>query len=475
MDLGTFTIQKNYSLSPSLTPSITSSALHQNSDGTYSTTAPYSTGVAAIMKDADVPVNTRQAVTKNLTNTYGVSTQTQKKKSITSSHSSQVEKITFSRKAFPKESSFLYTNTVKNPSDHYSTTTSRMAQIQKNSGVVSTSFAGTKNVHSGVENAQRVTTKGGSKGPKSVLKIIGGENPSISGVNKSEQIVKKGFVRNDVVGLISVYETSNNNTRLCSDNRDRGNGNLIKSVIAITNNGKSYRIGINNNNNNDNHSMSNIISDNDSTDGDVSTVFYYHTASVYALAVEKNIPQYEVHSSNVERTFFATGGDDKWLQIWCSKKREMIVRVRTDKPIKCLDFDTNNNYIAVGYNNGSFGIYEFVKTEIKNRLLTAQNNRNANSVVYSLLTACENVGKLKEEISDIKFSPNNKMIAVASHDDVIDMYVLTIIFYITSLFYKSVCPFFVLLIFLTYLVILRLFDFVHLVLFNYLFIIIYHL
>ena len=120
VDLGTFTIQKNYSLSPSLTPSITSSALHQNSDGTYSTTAPYSTGVAAIMKDADVPVNTRQAVTKNLTNTYGVSTQTQKKKSITSSHNSQVEKITFSRKAFPKDfSPYLYKE-MKTPSEKLS-------------------------------------------------------------------------------------------------------------------------------------------------------------------------------------------------------------------------------------------------------------------------------------------------------------------------------------------------------------------
>ena len=399
------------------------------------------------MNDADTPVTTRQMIRNNSSNTYGVSTQTQKKKSTASSHSSQVDKITFSRKSFPKESSFLYTNTVKNPSDHYATTSSRMTQ--KYVGVVSTSSAGTKNVHSGVENAQRIATKGGPKGPKSVLKIVGGENPSISGVNKSEQIVKNGFVRNDVVGLISVFETSNNNTRLCSDSRDRGNGNLIKSVIALTNNGKSYRIGINNQNqnnnnnniNNNNHSMSSIISNNESTDGDVSTVLYYHTASVYALAVEKNIPQYEEHSSNDERTFFATGGDDKWLHIWCSKKKEMIVRVRTDKPIKCLDFDTNNNYLVVGYNNGSFGVYEFVKTEIKNRLLTTQNNRNVNSFVFSLLPACENVKRLNEEISDIKFSPNNKMIAVASHDDVIDMYVLhnCILYYFV--FYKSVSAF----------------------------------
>ena len=435
MDLGTFTILKNYSLSPS--PPSTTLALYKNSDGTYSTTGPYSTGVAAALHNADIPITHKQSIKSNISSTYSGNTKTGKNEENSNSlikKKSSPQNTTFSRKSFPKESSFLYTNTVKNPHEHYATTTSRMTP--KNPGVVSASFAGTKNVSSGVENAQRNVKKGGIQGPKSVLKIVGDETSSSSKQNGSEQIVKNGFVRNDVVGLINVYETNNNNTRLCADRRDKENGNLIKSVIALTNNGKSYRIDMNNeknytttnysnsnNNNNNNNNSNNIdfITDDRNVEDKINTLFYYHTATVYALAVEKNIPQYTERSSNTERTFFATGGDDKWLNIWCSKKRELIVRVRTDKPIKCLDFDSNNNYLLVGYNNGSFSIYRFIKNETRNRLLIARNNRNENDIIYSLLSVCDNIKKLNEEISDAKFSPNNEMIAVGSHDDVIDM------------------------------------------------------
>jgi WD40 repeat protein len=106
-----------------------------------------------------------------------------------------------------------------------------------------------------------------------------------------------------------------------------------------------------------------------------------------------------------------TGGDDKWLSVWNVINKKLIARTRTNMPIRCCDFDSNNNFIAVGFVNGSFAIYGFLNTDFKN-VKKIENNL---FLVYSKKD-------FLEIVSDIKFSPNSKMLAVGSHDDHIDIY-----------------------------------------------------
>jgi microtubule-associated protein-like 6 len=113
---------------------------------------------------------------------------------------------------------------------------------------------------------------------------------------------------------------------------------------------------------------------------------------------------------------YLLGGDDKWLSVWDVINKKLIARTRTNMPIRCCDFDSNNNFIAVGFENGSFAIYGFLNTENKNEK-NSKNEKNKNNL-FLLYTKKD----FLEIISDVKFSPNSKMLAVGSHDDHIDIY-----------------------------------------------------
>ena len=424
VDLGTFKIQKYISLVP------VPSSLTLNSDSTYTNAArTYSTGVAAIMSSASVPIIEKKLEIKNnLTSTYNVSTTKNSTLRSTQEHSSR-KNITYSKTSTPKESSFLYANKI-DPTEHYSTTSSRMTPKTLGvNGDVSTPFAGSKSVRSELENPQRVCVKGGVKGQKSVLKIVGGKSPSTGANNGGSNSENgsgtgTGMARNDVVALIGVYEKiqkNQKNSRLGPESAF----SELSSVIVLTNSGRACRIEMNN---------QSEINRGESTDNNVRTLFYYHTDSLYGLAVEKNIPKYSQNFENRDLSFFVTGGDDKLLCVWCSKNRKLVVRARTDRPIRCVDFDSNNNFIAVGFNNGSFGIFGLItqkdeKSKRTNNSLNNFNNKKKNECendmeneenIYFLFSLCQ-TKKMEEEISDIKFSPNSKMLAVGSHDDFIDM------------------------------------------------------
>jgi WD40 repeat protein len=89
--------------------------------------------------------------------------------------------------------------------------------------------------------------------------------------------------------------------------------------------------------------------------------------------------------------------------------------------------------IAVGHAAGSFALYKLdhcssPSSSSSNRTSSSSSSSNAfqqsNPAILEYSLTCL-VGRkdCAEDISDVKFSPNSKMLAVGSHDNFIDMYV----------------------------------------------------
>ncbi|XP_033122529.1 echinoderm microtubule-associated protein-like 6 [Anneissia japonica] len=97
----------------------------------------------------------------------------------------------------------------------------------------------------------------------------------------------------------------------------------------------------------------------------------------------------------------ATVSDDKTLRIWDLGPEHKLLNYRILKQgARCCDFSPDGKAIAIGYKDGSFTVV------------------NADT-----LDDIAGYHHRKEEISDIKFSPGSgKYIAVASHDNYVDIY-----------------------------------------------------
>eukprot|EP00794_Sanderia_malayensis_P008064 gene8064-8927_t len=95
----------------------------------------------------------------------------------------------------------------------------------------------------------------------------------------------------------------------------------------------------------------------------------------------------------------ATVSDDKTLRVWnlvdCQMKRVAVLR----KGGRCVDYHPSGDTIAIGLNDGSFMIVDA---------------RSLQTLIH--------LKDRKEEISDIKFSPDGKFVGVASHDNMLDIY-----------------------------------------------------
>ncbi len=107
-----------------------------------------------------------------------------------------------------------------------------------------------------------------------------------------------------------------------------------------------------------------------------------------------------VSSQPTSSTLFASVGEDQQLFIWDSESMSCIKRKKLPHPGSSVDLAPSANRIAVGCVDGSFIIYS-----------TAKDMR-----VVASRKHC------KEEISVIAYSPNQKMLAVGSHDNHIDIY-----------------------------------------------------
>ncbi len=150
---------------------------------------------------------------------------------------------------------------------------------------------------------------------------------------------------------------------------------------------------------------------------------YFHFAPLYAVGVAP--PRMIMAPSS---TLFATGGDDCWLCLWNADKRSLIVRAKTPAPIRSLSIHPSGALIAAGLSGGAVTVFacnvsNTAAKSIRSQAKSAAAFQRATDFVFeTILTEHCTRRDCREDIADVKFSPNGRMLAVASHDNFIDVY-----------------------------------------------------
>jgi WD40 repeat protein len=160
------------------------------------------------------------------------------------------------------------------------------------------------------------------------------------------------------------------------------------------------------------------------------TLFYFHSGPVWALAVEKNTADGQSvtgKQASGKGAMFASGGDDRYINVWCSRRRVLLARARAAAPLRSLDLDGSNTFLAAGMAGGYISLFELQTKQTKpvgTRTAPAPFQRTATgapAVDFALVSVLTRKD-CQEDISDVRFSPNSRMLAVGSHDQCIDLY-----------------------------------------------------
>lgn len=66
-------------------------------------------------------------------------------------------------------------------------------------------------------------------------------------------------------------------------------------------------------------------------------------------------------------SIISAGGDDKWLSIYSipPANPRLLTRLRTPSPIRCIDFEAKNVFLAVGMAAGVIGVYFLHKQRLQ--------------------------------------------------------------------------------------------------------------
>jgi WD40 repeat protein len=153
------------------------------------------------------------------------------------------------------------------------------------------------------------------------------------------------------------------------------------------------------------------------------TVMYYHYAPLWAVAAAPL-----GCTMAPDCSMFASGGDDCWLSFWNAESKSLVVRCRTRAPVRCISIEHSGNLFACGFAGGAWSLFacdtsNSAVKKLKSLGKTGGAFKRATELKYEVMLK-ETVTRRDcvEDISDIKFSPNGKMVAVGSHDGFIDIY-----------------------------------------------------
>ena len=127
-------------------------------------------------------------------------------------------------------------------------------------------------------------------------------------------------------------------------------------------------------------------------------VFNYHIGSVWGLATERG----------AGGRLVATTGDDRRLCVWDTSSYTLLASVALKSGSHCCHFDQFSQFIAVGSNSGGVSVYS----------LWQKPPRQAHGSLSEVAFRKD----CKEEMSDVKFSPDNDKLAAGSHDNTIVVY-----------------------------------------------------
>lgn len=172
--------------------------------------------------------------------------------------------------------------------------------------------------------------------------------------------------------------------------RDR-NGNTA-SMVVVTGFGKAFRINLNSSSR---QSAAPAAA--------ITPVLDFHYGSVYALATSPN--------------FIVTGADDRWICVWSLQSHALLVRARALAPVRCLDVCLRGMYLCSGTAGGCISIYVIELTQLKSAKYDGSIATPESKLVR--LTALR---ETMRDITDVKFSPNMKMLAAGTREDLIEVY-----------------------------------------------------
>jgi hypothetical protein len=159
--------------------------------------------------------------------------------------------------------------------------------------------------------------------------------------------------------------------------------------------------------------LSSSSSSSSSAAADINPLFWFHSGSVYGLAVDRG------HQARV----LATSGDDRRVLVWDISSSQLLAEATGISAAgRCLCFDPSSAYVAVGDAAGGVTIYHLqesssaIKTDPWQAFLPLQ------------LVSCVYRRDSREEISAVAFAPSSAdasalKLAVGSHDNLIYIYI----------------------------------------------------